>query len=93
MIKCCLNLQIFFCIHSNLTDEPMKCNQEYFERIDMITPADTNAFITDVDEQDDNGKNHKYRKLSFNIDVTNPEFPFSTCYHDGIKSKGKNHNS
>ena len=58
----------------------------------MITPADTNAFITDIDEQDDNGKINKYRKLSFKVDVTNPELPFSTCKHDGIKSKGKNHN-
>ena len=72
----------------------MKCDQEYFERTDMIIPADTNTnlYITDIDEQDDEGKNHKYRKLSFKIDVTNPEFPFSTCHDDNIKSKGKNQN-
>ena len=44
----------------------MKCNKEYFERIDMITPADTNAFITDIDKQDDNEENFYNKDLRSN---------------------------
>ena len=54
--------------------------------MDMITPDDNedNAYFLNDKDVDD-----EYRKFSFKVNVTDPEFPFSTCSSSNTTSRSK----
>ena len=54
--------------------------------MDMITPEDNvaNAYFTNDKDGDE-----EYRKFSFKVNVTDPEFPFSTCSSSNTTSRSK----